>query len=458
MKKVVGHSIQTLPIEGLQHVSNLIDFDGPLLSHYIDKYHNSFLYYWVDQDDQNNRWLVWKVDESRLHLYLIGEVSLHDLFPNEGELLYVIDVDSKINFTQILLVYADAVDEKYRPEINSYYNFDIPEIYTEKLLSVNYLKSLRERALFFDVKNTSDRYGKTPGLEDVWSVLQNVGKSISEYIDFKVKEILHLRLTDQNRIKSAAFSLSSPNRYRLVYLNLNSFHVGIAPDSLNIDHQAMDPSIEEFKSQAFVNYQNEVLDNDFSSSEDIDILISKFPDEKIRKKIFDPLVKIINNDNITINVSNFSKKFNKKYSRIPKIEKNKLSPTRSSGTFLEETVSQTLMVAYFVADKNAQQITLFPKDVSKRLVYTKETDRFPLEIETLILASGEVISLTYPIEIEVNFNDGYFSVVYEPLGIFINANDRNRVVDQFNIELRRLYQEFVTGNSNFAVIFQRLLS
>ena len=169
MITVPGHIITSLPIEGLERISNLIEFDGPLLSHYKDKFDNQYLYYWVDQDKVNNRWLVWKVNMDFLYLYINVEIPLLTLFPKSGEMLFCIDIDNGIRYSKIVLTYSNLIPENYLPEPDAYFRFEIPDVYAEQININSYLKGLRERALYFNVEPASARYQITVGIKDIWN-------------------------------------------------------------------------------------------------------------------------------------------------------------------------------------------------------------------------------------------------------------------------------------------------
>lgn len=455
MEEIIGYKIESFPFEGMEHISNLIEFEGPLLAHYKDKYDSHFLYYWVDNDENYNRWLVWKVSEQRLYLYLQKLITLEDLFPIKSDNIFCVDIDSKIVYTNIWITYPDAISENYRPEPFSFYHFNPPAIYEKKLQVGTYLETLKENALYFNVEPAYDRYGVTVSVQDVFNVLENLTKSISEYVKYRVKNILTKRITDLNRIRIATESLSSQNRLRVCYLNLNSFHVGIAADNLNIEHNAMDSSIEDFQNEVLQTYKNEVLDNDFSSAEDVNILIDKFPDEESRKKIFDPLVKIINNENIQVNITDYTKKFDKKYKRVSNIDKSVLLPARPTKQNELDHPNQALIVAYVVADKNDKQQTLFPKDVTKRILFKRETSTFPFEFDRIRLLNGNEIYLNRVIEVEVKFEGGHFILEFETLGILVSVNDKDKLEEKFNSELVTLYTRYIEQKDlRFAKFFE----
>lgn len=460
MKKISGHNIETNFFSQLKKISNLIEFEGPILSHFIDKYNNNYLFYWVDYNEFTNRWLIWKTDEKSILEYLSNDVTLKEIYPKSGEYIYVADIDSKLEYKKIILTFSDLIDTDYEPEPESYFKHEVPLVYKEKLDSIGILSTLKTRALYFNIEPSTKRYDITIGLGDMWNVFENIANSFSCFVEYNVSNILSTRFTDKNRIKIAANSLSEINRLRFVYLNFNSFHFGIAADILNVDSKAIDPAIEQFHSNVLIEFQKEVLDNDFSSSHDIDAIIEKYPDESVRKKIFDPVIKIINNDNINININNFGKTFQRSYKHVPKNEVVRLNPTRSQSIKKINQNNHALMVAYVVADKDSDtDLTLFPKDATKRLVYAKEIDNFNLEINELKIDNEKTLRFNKPLLAKVTLDGDLFNVTYEPLNISFVLKDSKMLEDTFEKEVFKSYNKAISEPDNpFLEFFNKLLN
>ena len=97
MKNVRGFDIQ-FDFSSFKKIADLISFEGPLLSHYVSSKGDDYLYYWVDRDDNDNRWMVLRVSLASLQKYMAGDVSLLELVgsPNDGY-LYLVDVDNDIS-------------------------------------------------------------------------------------------------------------------------------------------------------------------------------------------------------------------------------------------------------------------------------------------------------------------------------------------------------------------------
>ena len=104
MKNVKGFDIQ-FDFSGFKKIADLISYDGPLLSHYVSSKGDDYLFYWVDRDANDNRWMVLRVNLASLQKYIAGDVSLLELVgsPNDGY-LYLVDVDNNICYHNVKLV------------------------------------------------------------------------------------------------------------------------------------------------------------------------------------------------------------------------------------------------------------------------------------------------------------------------------------------------------------------
>ncbi len=124
MREVKGYDIQ-YDFRCFRKIADLIIFEGPLLSHYISSKGDDYLFYWVDRDESDNRWLVLRVSLANLQKYVSGEVSLYELIgsPNDGY-LYMVDVDNDINYHDVKLVQPSDLPEDYLPAEDSYYAFE----------------------------------------------------------------------------------------------------------------------------------------------------------------------------------------------------------------------------------------------------------------------------------------------------------------------------------------------
>jgi hypothetical protein len=444
MRDLVGYKLDTLPFDGLQRISNVIEFEGPLLSHYRDSFNKNYLFYWVEADENHNRWLVWEIDIDSFYLYLAQEISLRNLFPNSSDNIFIVDINAKAVYERVLMTYAATTPEEYFPEIDSFFHFDIPEIYEDEVKNVEYFKRLKEKALYVDLKSRSGRHARTIGIPDVKQAIDQLTKSLAAFISYGVKNDLSAKYpANRNYVKRIAANLSNLSRFRVVYLNLNSFHIGIAADSLATTDQGVDDSIAAYQHQALKLYQEQILDNDFTDQNDIDILVKSIPDEEARKEIFEPLIKIMNNDNIEFHVSDYTKGFERTYEAVPKEEVAVLIPPTKKIFEEKPEIEHELLVAYYIADKVGDQISMFPRDKSQ-FITIKKAKSFPIEIDDFVTPNGEMKKFLTPIEIEVEFEDDLLILNYEPLGLFITSDSDKKIKLIASAEIGKLYSNYIT--------------
>ena len=149
MKKTKGFDIQ-FDFSNFKKIADLIYFEGPLLSHYVSSKGDDYLFYWVDSDSSNNRWLVLRVSIANLQKYIAGDVSLRELIesPNDGY-LYQVDVDDAVRYHDVLLVQPADLPNEYLPAIDSYYAFEpIPSEEASELMTYELTIPYKERNHF----------------------------------------------------------------------------------------------------------------------------------------------------------------------------------------------------------------------------------------------------------------------------------------------------------------------
>ena len=98
-------------------------YDGPLLSHYTTRSRfKYYLFHWIDNDAERNRWLVMEVTLAHLFDYISDTRTLFDITQQEyNNKLLVVDTDPSGTFTFGLLVSATELHPDYVPEKESYF-------------------------------------------------------------------------------------------------------------------------------------------------------------------------------------------------------------------------------------------------------------------------------------------------------------------------------------------------
>ena len=146
MRQIEGFDIQ-FDFGDFKKMADLVYFDGPFLSHYVSGKGDDYLFYWVDRDETDNRWLVLRVSLANLQKYIAKELTLRELIenPNDG-FLYSVDVDNELHYHNVKLVQPSALPESYLPEMDSYYAFEpIPTMDANQLMTYELTIPYKER-------------------------------------------------------------------------------------------------------------------------------------------------------------------------------------------------------------------------------------------------------------------------------------------------------------------------
>lgn len=147
MKQLKGFDIQ-FDFSKFKKIADLVYFEGPFLSHYVSEKGDDYLFYWVDKDDNDNRWLVLRVSLPNLQKYIAKEKCLRELIehPNDG-FLYSVDIDDNLNYHNIKLIQPSDLPEEYLPNADSYYAFEpIPTIEANELMTYELTIPYKDRS------------------------------------------------------------------------------------------------------------------------------------------------------------------------------------------------------------------------------------------------------------------------------------------------------------------------
>ena len=130
-------------LQKLMKCSDLIYFDGPLLSHYIDDSGDNYLLYWLESDEKCNRWMIVRTTMSQIQDYTAKLVSLRDVILNPCDtFVFVTDIDNDLNCQNTKCVPLKSIPDEYLPDKDSFYAFQMenvtvyPTLYNPQLFKV----------------------------------------------------------------------------------------------------------------------------------------------------------------------------------------------------------------------------------------------------------------------------------------------------------------------------------
>lgn len=229
--------IQLQGIEGgfsiveLTKVSDLIYFDGPFLSHYVHKSGDNYLAYWVDCDDEFQRWLVFRVGIITLQKYVDKKMSLLDVIRQlDDGFVYLIDVNVDGKATTPKMLFLNQLPKDYFPDADSYYDFSM-----ERKSDVESL-SLANNSGLFEIHFTGAdvKYGNMP-FDKYTKCLQKIEDLRQCCANNFIKKIKasdtykHLKSEDKGRVLD---ELRLNTNFQYVYSLAGSVRVLLRPQNL----------------------------------------------------------------------------------------------------------------------------------------------------------------------------------------------------------------------------------
>ena len=130
MTELAGYKIDKLPFEQLEKVQDILYADGPVLSHYSNEKAKEILFYWVDFDDNYNRWLIWETNKKDLFDYLSGGISLFQYLSERcPEYLFIADIDIQNRYVHTMMLNSYAIPQEYYPNEDSFFRLGLPTFY-----------------------------------------------------------------------------------------------------------------------------------------------------------------------------------------------------------------------------------------------------------------------------------------------------------------------------------------
>lgn len=97
-----------------EFVQDVIYFEGPLLTHYVDSHARNYFFHWLDVDHDYNRWVVYEVSEGLAEQIIENfEIPSDPLTYTQSELI-ILDMNSESEIKHVYLYTKDNFPTEYR--------------------------------------------------------------------------------------------------------------------------------------------------------------------------------------------------------------------------------------------------------------------------------------------------------------------------------------------------------
>lgn len=106
----------------LQFAGDLIYYEKPLLSHFVDPNNSNehYFYKWSDFDEKCNRWLIFKVSIENLISFFEGNLTLLHLI-QKNQFVYFLDLDTEISEVNAFVCPIQKIPDDYLPSERSFF-------------------------------------------------------------------------------------------------------------------------------------------------------------------------------------------------------------------------------------------------------------------------------------------------------------------------------------------------
>ena len=316
MKNLDGYNIP-FDFDGFVQMSDLIYYDGPLLSHFVSKTGKDYLFYWVDIDEKFNRWMFFRVTPTVIQSYLDKKLSLREIICGleEGFVSFV-EIDDEANFLNTKIVKISSIPEEYLPSSQSYYCF---EKYDYNCLD-SVSKELKSGVLELHIEGNGVGYGSISlrKLSKILPQFEAMRKDLAAGFNKRCLENFSKKTNGETK-KSRFYSLKQYTDFDVHYMMAGSARLILKPKSKYIASCISDDERDLF-AREFI----KVINSGFNSEEVNNV--SKIYGENLIQK-YSEFVDLLNEEQLGVKFTWCNAFLNKTYSS--KIDKGQVPFVRS---------------------------------------------------------------------------------------------------------------------------------
>lgn len=316
MKNLDGYNIP-FDFDGFVQMSDLIYYDGPLLSHFVSKTGKDYLFYWVDIDEKFNRWMFFRVTPTVIQSYLDKKLSLREIICGleEGFVSFV-EIDDEANFLNTKIVKISSIPEEYLSSSQSYYCF---EKYDYNCLD-SVSKELKSGVLELHIEGNGVGYGSISlrKLSKILPQFEAMRKDLAAGFNKRCLENFSKKTNGETK-KSRFYSLKQYTDFDVHYMMAGSARLILKPKSKYIASCISDDERDLF-AREFI----KVINSGFNSEEVNNV--SKIYGENLIQK-YSEFVDLLNEEQLGVKFTWCNAFLNKTYSS--KIDKGQVSFVRS---------------------------------------------------------------------------------------------------------------------------------
>lgn len=467
MQSLTGTKLESLPIPDLEKVGDIIEFEGPILSHFKDKYGSDYLFYWVDYNEFYNRWLVWKITKEQLYVYLTKKLTLREILLDQNkDNVFTVDYDENLTIGDVYYIGVQELIEKYIPEEGSFYQEILPDYYSKFVNNFEngfyiepefYIETMRQKAIYLTLFPKVKKFASSISTVEASEFLKKVTASYLNFIEYDFLEQFKMGFVDISKVNKAVRDLKHLLTPRIVDLKYSSFKVGISVDTVNrIDNGEKYAS---WQKTVLNKYKAEVIDIDFNSEEEAKAVIDKYPLE-IREKIFGPIIDVFSHEDYSVEVSNLKGTEKQVKKAVDEAVAERIAPNKRSKKPDEVAGGKKLMSLIVEVDEKVGIKGLGKKNIESGTLFAQEIDGFTSNISKIVF-NGYTFEFKEPLQSDINLKNGVYYLTNADMSIEVFDPIKEKLFEKFYIQFTNLYVTiFVTNtfkNDNIKARMENIL-
>ena len=349
------------------------------------------------------------------------------------------------------MIELEDLQPTYIPEEDSYYRLEIPKSYDSlfaKYEENGYVELMRESALFFKLKSTETKYSTTMGAREAGEFLTKISKSFGSYIEEDFYNLYKEVITDYNKLKKVISKFKNNLEPRVSQLSYSSFEVGLSVDIVN---NLYNGKYKDWQKDILNKYKENVIDVNYSNDEELKEIAKKYTEES-RKKIFSPIIDIINNKKYSLESYNQTKTFKKSFKSIDVEKKEILIPKIIQEK--EDEAKKKFFHAVFELGEDDDVSKVSKSQLSTGLLFSQPLEEVDYPLDKV---SSHGITLSFKETIYYKFyidSNLYYCAEIPDLDISISSKDKDEARRAINDKIVELYlnKEEVDGDLRLRLI------
>lgn len=436
-----SHILNPFLSDEFVHIENIIVLDEPILSHYIRKDNNYFLYL-VDKENDIDKYLLFEISDWNLNEYLSGNISLFNLIRRNEDFIHVLDIDFDGNLINNFITDFSNLNQEFLPSEDSYTTFKAVKdsLYYNLILehnNLNYVNDLKKDAFYIKFSPKTSKYGHTVGFKELSdTILKKISSSYSAFIKSDFTNKFKDKITDISKLTSTLTKVSDETDFRIVAAEIHSFELGLAIDKkmkMSIENK----EIRNWAIEVGQDYKQIIINTDFNNQNEIQLIIDNFTEEQ-RKKIFTPLFEIIENKNISFEVKNNKTDKFRKLKIKDKYTIEKIIPIENKVIEIKNNDLEIIQVTTLVEKgKNLKSLRID----QNTLFSSTDNTNIILKYDDFVNHGYEKVDPNIQIKVNILTNNGlvFFQTIFDNLRFEVNTNN-SKLDDGISLIISKLYE------------------